>query len=62
MTQNECYWENRDKYRNIAVLDNDESVIPRILEKHYENGYSNLMGQLGQKNDGIFSTKEMIDY
>lgn len=61
MTQNECYWENRDKYRNIAVLDNDESVIPRILEKHYENGYSNLMGQLGQKNDGIFSTKE-IDY
>lgn len=36
MTQNECYWENKDKYKHIAVLDIDESVIPKILDNHFE--------------------------
>jgi len=60
LTQNECYWENKDKYKNIAILDNDESVIPRVLEKHFSNDNTNLMGQTGQKNDGKFIFKILI--
>ena len=30
---NECFFENMDKYEHIAVFDQDESVIPRRIEK-----------------------------
>ena len=52
ITLNECYWDNRDKYKNIALLDTDESIIPRVLESHFTNGNLNLNCQIGQKHDG----------
>jgi len=30
---NECFFENKDKYEHIAVHDQDESIIPRRLDK-----------------------------
>ncbi len=30
---NECFFENMDKFEHIAVFDQDESVIPRRIEK-----------------------------
>ena len=63
VTQNECYWENKDKYRNIAVMDQDESVIPQILDK---SEILNVMGGLNQTNNseslsaGRISMKKLI--
>ena len=38
MHENECYLENADKYEHIAVYDNDEAIMPKILN-HYDAYY-----------------------
>jgi len=51
ITQNECYWENKDKYKNIAVLDHDEAVIPIALRKKnwLESEISSLLNRKTSK-------------
>ena len=32
---NECYLNNVDKYKYVAVVDMDETVLPRLTKKHF---------------------------
>jgi hypothetical protein len=48
---NECYLNNFDKYKHIAVMDNDETVIPKMTKFIDLNQVINFLNELTTKNE-----------